>query len=459
MRILSMMLTFFLFACGDKDTDKPVDTADTSDSSDTSDSLVDTSDSSDSSDTQDTEPATTCLDPEFTNQRAFAWKDPQRFGGFTATVSATHALIANVIPGYFYGISWSSESGYIEDVADFTLVAAPDSLDKAMYSEGYVGITDAYAYDVGGVSGGAVYFYSDEDIAGLSGTLTLEESAPLAFYGENEDGWTGAMVLWDVDSDSNLDVVVGSGPFPGDIAIFSDFNSYLAESTPEAPRHVSWSEADFVLEDVCRKGIFAPNNMKIFGKGSGDGFLAIGCPSSDYKTGEVLIYDLPLSEKSKPAFYITKVTGWRMDSNGYAEPLYVESKGSNTIAMVKQNSPTTLDLQIIYAPNEDTRWWGSSPAMTQFVNEYDETCSYLAAGDQQYTYKSVQTGALFATLIGPDYLATEWIEMSMPSSEVGDPLYIGAVNEFSPDGNSLITTGWERSYADAGGMILTEVVY
>ena len=124
MRILSI-LTLFLFACGDKETDKPVDTADTSDSSDTSDSLVDTSDSSDSSDTQDTEPATTCLDPEFTNQRAFAWKDPQRFGGFTATVSATHALIANLIPGYFYGISWSSESGYIEDVADFTLVAAP----------------------------------------------------------------------------------------------------------------------------------------------------------------------------------------------------------------------------------------------------------------------------------------------------------------------------------------------
>ena len=444
MRILSM-LTLFLFACGDKDTDKPIDTADTSDSTVDSLDSSDTVDSVDTVDTTDSEFETTCLQPEFTNERAFFWKDPQQYGGFTATVSSTHALIANTTPGYFYGVSWGADEGYIEDVADFTITGFAYGFDKAMYSEGWVGIADAYAYNVGGLSTGALYLYSDDYISTLTGTLTVEESAQIIIYGEEFDGWTGAFVLWDVTNDGRLDAVVSTGPYPGNIAVFSEFESYVTEvETTGLTKRVNWNEANFILSNLCTVDSFAPNNLKIFAKGSGDGYLAAGCPAKDYLNGEVLIYDLPLEEDSTPDYHVTGVSGWRMDSNGYKESLYLESKGADRLVVVYQNGPRTLDYDIIDSSVTDPMWWGSSPTLTQFTNDNEEVCTYLVTSDQQYRVKGVETGAVFGTLIGPDHLATEWIDMSIPSSEIDQLLYIGAVNEFSPDGRNLMSTGWER---------------
>jgi hypothetical protein len=44
-------------------------------------------------------------------------------------------------------------------------------------------------------------------------------------------------------------------------------------------------------------------------------------------------------------------------------------------------------------------------------------------------------------------------------SEIDQLLYIGAVNEFSPDSRNLMCTGWEREFCAVGGMVLTEVDY
>lgn len=455
------LLLAIVSACGDKD-DKNIDTTDTQAETgesavETGDSTVETGDTTAETGDSSYLEETTCTNPEFVDTQAFLWTAPQKYTGYTATVTNTHVIVADIYPGMVYGLPWVAESGVVETEATFTLSVTPYGPDKAMWTNGYIGITDALAINSDGVISGAVHIYKEETLDALTGDWTAEETADISIYGDTEYGYTGALLVTDVDGDTLPDALVPTGPLPGRLAVFLNIDSLSG--------YVAWTDADFVLDNICMKTEdndvqFQSTNLKIFGYGSGDGYLALGCPSEKFREGEVLVFDLPLSNHSDPMFTINNVTGWRMDSNDFGEPLYVDNRVPDELVVVTDDRAKGLDLVVTEAPNEDPQWWGTSPTVTRITNDEGETCKYIAVGDPAYETKGVETGGVYASLLNPKGLPIEWVTVSIPSSEGDEVQFMGSVNEWSPDGSYLMSVGLQRSVAGTGGgMITTSVNY
>lgn len=432
-------------ACGDKDTLDSVDTnpketgetETTGETGETGDSPVET---------------TTCVNPDFVDSKALAWTAAQKYSGYTATVTNTHVLVADPSPGVIYGVPWVATDGQIEGEADFSLTTTSFGIDKAMWSEGYVGISDALATNADGVVSGAAHIFKEETLDALSGEWSAADVADISIYGPTLNGYTGALLVADVDGDALLDALVTTGPLPGMMAIFLNIEGMSGA--------YAWNDANFVLDDICVESSendvqYQSTNLKIFGFGSGDGYLAVGCPSGNFRGGEVLIFDLPLQKDSDPIGKITNVTGWRMDSNGYGEPLYVDNRVPDEIVVVTDNKAKGFNLDIVESPEEDSEWWGTSPTVTMITNDEGETCRYIAVGDQAYEEKGTETGALYASLLDANGLPVEWVTATIPSPEGIELLYTGAVNEFSPDGSYLMSVGWKRGNEALGSGVMT----
>lgn len=428
--LLATLAVCSLAACGDKDDSLPLDSAD----------------SAEPTDTDTGEPAPVCAMPTFTPVAAFVWPVSTPYGGYALTSTDSRVLIADPVAGDVLGIPWGQPSGELSYSYDLLLTGLPYSPDKLTRSGEWIGIADAAREVEAFGAVGAVFGVRAVDLDALSGVHAAADVAEWTLIGHRDGGYTGALLVADLDGDGLDDAATQSGPLPGEIAVFSDVGSLSGEHP--------WTDAAFTVAvcDSTDRVAYASTSLAIFGEGSGQGMLVAGCPGLGYRGGEAWGFDLPLRGANDPATKISGVSGWYVASEGVGFPAFIDARNDASIVQVRDDGADGLTLEGLSGSGE--KWWGSAPVA---VSSPAGDCGVLIVGSPGALTKSDETGAVYAVALdGYGEPVGEWAALDFPSAEV-TPQWIGSVQTVSPDGRHLASSGWQPGGGEGGGMITWEI--
>ena len=423
--LLPSLLT--LIACGDKD---PPDSADTA---------ADTEPTTETAETGDTAPA--CALPTVSASYALPWAASTPYGGYSAAATPGRALITDPLSGIVYGIPWGS-AGVIEVVADLQVEGMPYSPDRLWSLGEWTYIADSARVDwrTGEMTGGG-FLMNTPYLDTLTGVVLAEHVYDYTLTGAHADGYAGALAVYDADGDGLDDLVAATGPIPAELVVFTDLSTHASE--------LLWNDAALSLE-ICPAAdrvIYGPVDAARFG----DGYLAVGCPGSGYRGGEVRVLPDPIGSGSDPLFTVSGVAGWYV----HGEPggaVYADARGDTGMTTIWGDGTSE---GIALADGASGSWWGASP-VTWTVGE----CSYLAVGEPTALTKGDETGAVWVAVLGDDGRPGEWATLDLPSAGEGyDLRWIGSVIVVSPDGAHLFATGWQKGGGAGGGAASFDLVY
>lgn len=399
-----------------------------------SDDSVPVIDSRDSVDSVD-EPFV-CTPPTFTSNAAYEWGQAVTLGGYSLTTSDSRVWITAPYQGEYYGVDLGTESGAIESLAQVKLTTTPSGADKmSVYNGHFVAADAATSIDESTQYSGTSYVIHETIADSLTGVLLLSDVASMSVEGENDLGFVGGGIVYDVNLDGKEDFVTASGPIPSTISIFDGITS---------GDHLY---SDGIIIDACdESNLYATTSYAIFGMHST--YLAVGCPGSAYRTGEVLIFELPLNESSVPVYTVGSASGWYVDGNE-GTPLVVDSRGNDSMFVILDGEDGSFSGEIVFS---DGGYYGSTPTIRKNV----DGCFSVVFGD--HDYPGDDTGALYHLILGPDGIPQGDPEkLLIPVPEGMNIRWIGAVNSFSPDGSWLASSGWERASPNqdsGGGMVV-----
>lgn len=394
-------------------------------------------DSVDSVDSADTGEPFTCTPPTFEAVSAFEWGQNVTLGGYSLAVTSKRAWITAPYQGEYYGVPLTSGSGSIEELSDVKITVTPGGADKMIAYNGFFTVADGA---LGDDYEGAAYTMeapTADSAVGVNTAASLAQGG-ITVTGENSMGFVGGGIFADVNLDGVDDFVTASGPIPSTIAIFNAAEDNLGSE---------YSYSDGIVIDACdESNLFATTSYAIFGMN--DTYLAVGCPGSGYRTGEVLIYSLPIGAGSEPVTIVEGVSGWYVGGRA-GTPLVIDSRGNNSLVVVTDVGGGTFEAEEFYSSSGG--YYGSAPDIR--INA--DGCFSVIFGDHDYG----DTGALYHLLLGRDGLATATVEeIFIPVPEGMRIKWIGAVNKFSPDGSMFASSGWQRaggSFPDSGGGMVT----
>lgn len=432
MRIFLMMTLFTFAACGDKDS---------------SDGGADTSATTDTDETVDTSTPDGCAQPTVEQVMSAGWIRSTYLGGYVAFSTSGGHSVADVVAGSLYRLPFESGASSIRLDNDLeTTFDSTYSFDKASTNDSWVFMADA-SYDAVMADVGRLLAIRVEDYDAATGVVSATSLAKFSVVGDVLQGYVGAGLEYDVTGDGKPDVVISSGNDSetiGKVGVMEDINSLSGE--------YQWSQVGFEF-NACgydmERDLFNPTDFTIFGIGDGDGYLAVNCPAENHGDGEVWIFALPLSPYDEPEWYIEDVGAWYMTSRGYGYPLYIDDRGNDNIALIREDENGDLTVKPIFSPDSSSIYFGSGP--TIFTRD---TCEYLVAGDQGYTDKNGEVGAVYVTALGDDGLPDDrgWTTLPFSSGEGATLLYMGAVNStYTLDDSTVYVSSAGWGFDDAGG--------
>lgn len=416
-------IALLLAACGDKDGSGSVD----------SDPVIDS---------EDSEPSDSDV-PTLTASLIFsaAWGSETPFGGYAAGVSDSGWLLAAPAGQFLYRVPLDAGQGLvIEDSADLVLAfsnGSPDKLSPAL-TGGWIGFADA-GYDRPStqeddsvLDAGALRLLREESLAALSGDADVGDVAEISVVGDCETAYTGSSLVVDLDGDGFDDLLVSSDCGEGRAGIWSDFSALSGE--------IGFESAD-LLVDACESGEYkyGPMSPIVFG----DGYLALGCAVSNYRSGYFEIYALPLVGGDIPVQTVTNVSGWWAASPGLGHPICFDVRGSHSLACVNEAAD---EIWSIVSEEGDGLGSGVSALLT------GDGRPLFAFGAQRRKDKAEEeTGSTYVCEGAPSSL-DDCIELATPS-DVGLS-WLGAVTDLheTPDGRVLLlSAGWQYGTGDGGG--------
>lgn len=434
MRFCMMMLPLFFLApaCGDKDP---------------SDDGLDTDETKDTSSPDDTSTPDGCDQPTVEQVMSASWGRQTFYGGYVAFSTSGGHSVADLAAGSLYRLPFESGASSIRLDGDLEITFdLTYSLDKASVDDGWVFMADA-SYDAVMADVGRLLAIPVEKYDAATGTVSAASLAKFSVVGDVLQGYAGAGLKYDVTGDGKPDLVVSSGNDSetlGKVGVMEDIDSLFGE--------YQWSQVGFEF-NACgydmERDLFNPTDFAIFGIGDGDGYLAVNCPAENYGDGEVWVFALPLSPYDDPEWYVEDVGAWYLTSGGYGRPLYIDDRGDDRIALIREDEDGDLTFEPIFSPDSSSIYFGSGP--TLFTRD---TCEYLVAGDQGYTDKSGEVGAAYVTALGVDGLPDDqgWITLPFSSGEGVTLLYMGAVNStYTLDDSTIYASSSGWGFDDAGG--------
>lgn len=183
-------------------------------------------------------------------------------------------------------------------------------------------------------------------------------NAPIVINGAVDQSGVSALFREDVDGDSAGDILVTESLFPGYLRTFPSEAALLGSySAPDAP----------IVLDACRGAAFVER--------FGGNLLAVGCGSTDWSSGELEIFSLPLTPGQTALRTVSGVSGLLGASLDADAPLYLDRRGAGVLAILQEDGETLA----YRAPSGASATFGASPVLVEF-----ESRRYLAIGDSDW---------------------------------------------------------------------------
>lgn len=228
------------------------------------------------------------------------------FAGYAGTGAPGGFYLADPVAdgtvAYVYRIPWGASGALIEDTSDLLITLGYYDPDKLGFEGGFLSIPAANA-DVGDIaSAGIGYSLTEPDTSG-----TIADLAAIGVEGGFENGYTGRTLHLDADGDGEADdLMVTASTYEseevhGEIAVYLDVEDLL----------YSWSDASFAFPACTDAGSsrisYGPVDLALDADGE---HLWVACPASNYRSGIVEMYNLPLKARSSPVGGALNVGGW-----------------------------------------------------------------------------------------------------------------------------------------------------
>lgn len=240
---------------------------------------------------------------------ALAWDpDSEQYAGYRLAASSAGIYVVAPVgadeQSHLYRVDWADAqtADYVEAVADLDITSTYYGQDKLAVGDGLIAVPDAAA-DVDEILGAGIGYVLEES-AVMSGAISAQLTAT-EVRGGLLTGYATVGLPVDLDGDG-LDDLLGTATlaglagetYPGQIAFFSG----VAQGD-----HREWADADFTI-DVCEDASYGPVEQTVSG-----GVLWIACPSSNYRSGTLEGWTLPLSARGAD-MTIEAVDGWTVSA-------------------------------------------------------------------------------------------------------------------------------------------------